>query len=114
MTTLATDRLSHAFSSSIPLLAGPPLPSNAETVYSNSLSQVVGWGGGPVEALQLHSNTKSFGSSGSVWFPPRGGSGSRLGDAPTLTMKPGFHVSDLLLQLSVCKQIKRITWTKWI
>jgi hypothetical protein len=50
-----------------------------------------------VEALQLHSNTQSHWSSGStVSFPPGRvlGSGSCLGDAPTI-LEPGSPVSDV-------------------
>jgi hypothetical protein len=61
---------SYVFPCSIPILAGPPPPSN--TVTGQGPGLVIGGGGSPVEAQQLHSNTQSHWSSGStVSFLPR-------------------------------------------
>jgi hypothetical protein len=57
------DHTSQALPGFILLLAGPPPPSS--TVTGKSPSHVAG-GGSPVEVLQLHSNTRSYWSSGST------------------------------------------------
>ncbi len=51
-----------------------------------------------MEVLQLVINDQSHLSSGlTIDFSPRGGSGSRPGDAPTLTMELGSPVSNVSL-----------------
>jgi hypothetical protein len=54
-----------------------------------------------MEALQLYSYTASLVQWVHHLFPPKGGSSSHPGDAPTLTMEQGSPVSDCLATLVI-------------
>ncbi len=100
--TLATGYLSHAFPSSLMLLAGSPAPRNTVTGYIPQ-SSCWGWGGSLVEALQIYSNTQSHWSSGStLCFPLMG---AEVHTWFTLTMELGSPVITVSLQNRNCVQL---------
>ncbi len=64
-----------------------------------------------MEALQLHANTQSHWSRGQTLVSRLGGSGSRPGDASTITMEPGSLLAKSCYKLfEIAQQILNINF----